>query len=81
MKIKLNTVVVDDQTRALNFYTQVLGFVKQMEIPMGEYRWITVVSPEEPQGAAISLEPNANPAAKTCVSMAAWQSRYEKSTG
>jgi glyoxylase I family protein len=64
MKIKLNTVLVDDQTRALKFYTEVLGFEKQMEIPMGEYRWITVVSPEEPKGAAISLEPNANPAAK-----------------
>ena len=65
MKIKLNSVFVEDQTRGLKFYTEVLGFVKQMEIPVGEYRWITVVSPEEPMGAAISLEPNANPAAKT----------------
>ncbi|MEO8360028.1 MAG: VOC family protein [Vicinamibacteria bacterium] len=65
MKIKLNSVLVEDQTRALKFYTEVLGFVKQLEIPMGEYRWITVTSPEEPQGAAISLEPNANPAGKT----------------
>lgn len=65
MKIKLNSIVVEDQTRALSFYTEVLGFAKQNEIPMGEYRWITVVSPEEPQGAAISLEPNVNPAART----------------
>lgn len=65
MKIKLNSVMVEDQTRALRFYTDVLGFAKEMEIPMGEYRWITVVSPEEPKGTAISLEPNANPAAKT----------------
>jgi glyoxylase I family protein len=64
MKIKLNSVFVEDQTRGLKFYTEVLGFVKQMEIPAGEYRWITVVSSEEPTGAAISLEPNANPAAK-----------------
>ena len=65
MRIKLSSIIVDDQAKALAFYTDVLGFQKQMDFPAGEYRWITVVSPEEPEGCAISLEPNANPAAKT----------------
>jgi len=66
MRIKLNSILVDDQAKALAFYTDVLGFQKQMDFPVGgEYRWITVVSPQEPGGCAIALEPNANPAAKT----------------
>ena len=57
--------MVDDQTRALAFYTGVLGFKKKRELPVGEYRWITVVSAEGPDDVELSLEPNANPAAKT----------------
>ncbi len=57
MKIKLNSVVVDDQEKALRFYTGVLGFVKKMEIPMGEHKWLTVVSPEERDGTELVLEP------------------------
>ena len=64
MKIRLNSVLVPDQEGALRFYTEVLGFVKEHDIPAGDYRWLTVVSPEEPQGAALVLEPNANPAAQ-----------------
>jgi glyoxylase I family protein len=65
MKIKLTSIMVDDQDKALRFYTEVLGFVKKNEIPVGEYRWITVVSPEGRDDLELSLEPNANPAAKT----------------
>lgn len=65
MKIKLNSVFVDDQEKALTFYTEVLGFVKKVDLPAGEYRWLTVVSPEEPNGTELLLEPNNNPAAKT----------------
>jgi catechol 2,3-dioxygenase-like lactoylglutathione lyase family enzyme len=65
MKIRLNSVMVQDQEAALRFYTEVLGFVKKMDIPAGEFRWLTVVSPEEPNGTALLLEPNVNPAAAT----------------
>lgn len=65
MKIKLASVFVDDQEKALQFYTNVLGFVKSRDIPAGEYRWLTVVSPEEPDGAELVLEPSDNPATKT----------------
>jgi predicted enzyme related to lactoylglutathione lyase len=65
MKIKLTSIMVDDQGKALKFYTEVLGFRKKHEIPVGEYKWLTVESPEEPPGVELSLEPNANPAAKT----------------
>lgn len=65
MKIKLSTVIVGDQDKALKFYTEVLGFVKKMDIPVGEFKWLTVVSPEEPDGTELLLEPNGNPAAKT----------------
>ena len=61
MKIKLTSLMVDDQDKALAFYTNVLGFQKKNEIPMGPYRWLTVISPEDPDGAELSLEPNANP--------------------
>jgi glyoxylase I family protein len=64
MQIKLTSIMVDDQDKALKFYTEVLGFRKKFEIPVGEYRWITVVSPEGPDGLELSLEPNANPAGK-----------------
>ncbi len=64
MKIKLNSVFVEDQDKALKFYTEVLGFVKKTEIPLGEFKWLTVVSPEEPDGTELVLEPNSNPAAK-----------------
>jgi glyoxylase I family protein len=64
MRIKLTSVMVDDQARALEFYTGVLGFKKKHDIPVGEFRWITVVSPEGPDDLELALEPNANPAAK-----------------
>src|SRR5258708_36357067 len=57
MKSKLNSVIVDDQEKALRFYTEVLGFVKKREIPMGEHKWLTVVSPEERDGTELALEP------------------------
>lgn len=65
MRIKLNSILVDDQERALKFYTDILGFVKKHDVPVGEYRWITVVSPEGPDDLELVLEPNSNPAAKT----------------
>lgn len=66
MKIKLTSIMVDDQSKALKFYTEVFGFVKKHDIPVGgEYRWITVVSPEGPSDVELSLEPNANPVGKT----------------
>ena len=65
MRIKLTSIMVEDQTKALEFYTKVLGFKKKTEFPVGAYRWITVVSPEGPPDVELSLEPNANPAAKT----------------
>ena len=64
MKIALTSVLVDDQDKALTFYTEVLGFVKKTEIPLGEHRWLTVVSPHEPDGVELVLEPDAHPAAK-----------------
>jgi catechol 2,3-dioxygenase-like lactoylglutathione lyase family enzyme len=65
MRIKLTSLMVDDQDKALRFYTGVLGFRKKHEIPAGEYKWLTVVSPEGPDDVELSLEPNANPAANT----------------
>ena len=62
MKIKLTSVMVDDQDKALKFYTEVLGFVKKTEIP--EIKWLTVVSPEGPDDIELLLEPNDNRAAK-----------------
>lgn len=64
MKIKLTSVLVDDQDKALRFYTEVLGFVKKTDIPVGEFKFLTVVSPEDPDGIELLLEPNENPAAK-----------------
>jgi len=65
VRIKLSSVMVDDQERALRFYTTILGFVKKRDLPAGEYRWLTLVSPETPDQVELVLEPNANPAAKT----------------
>ncbi|SFE47858.1 Catechol 2,3-dioxygenase [Actinopolyspora alba] len=64
MKIHLASVFVDDQEKALRFYTDVLGFVRKTEVPLGEHRWLTVVSPEEPEGTELVLEPDAHPAVK-----------------
>jgi predicted enzyme related to lactoylglutathione lyase len=64
MRIKLTSIIVDNQDKALKFYTEVFGFVKKNEIPVGEFRWLTVVSPEGPDDLELSLEPNANPAGK-----------------
>lgn len=65
MKINLTSVFVDDQGKALAFYTEILGFIKKMDMPAGEFRWLTVVSPEGPDDIQLLLEPNQNPAAKT----------------
>jgi len=65
MKIKLTSVFVNDQNRALDFYTKTLGFVKKADVGAGNYRWLTVVSPEEPNGSQLVLGPNDNPAAKS----------------
>jgi glyoxylase I family protein len=64
MRIKLTSLMVDDQDKALKFYTDVFGFKKKHEIPVGEYKWLTVVSPGR-DDLELSLEPNANPAGKT----------------
>ena len=63
MKINLTAIMVDDQQKALDFYTDVLGFLPSQDIPMGEFRWISVKSPEGGE-TELSLEPNANPAGK-----------------
>ncbi len=65
MRIKLSSVMVNDQEKALRFYTAVLGFIKKNDIPIGEARWLTVVSPEAPDEAELLLEPNTNPAGQT----------------
>src|SRR5512137_2488631 len=65
MRIKLTSVYVDDQAKALRFYTEVLGFTKKADVSQGPYRWLTVASPEEPDGAEVQLAPNDNPAART----------------
>jgi catechol 2,3-dioxygenase-like lactoylglutathione lyase family enzyme len=64
MRIYLTSVLVDDQDKALRFYTDVLGFVKKTDIPLGEARWLTVVAPDQPEGPELLLEPDAHPAAK-----------------
>ena len=64
MKIKLTNVYVDDQAKALRFYTEVLGFAKKTDVSNGGYRWLTVASPEEPNGVELQLALNNNPAAK-----------------
>src|SRR5437588_7339831 len=65
MKIKLTSVYVDDQDKALRFYTEVLGFAKKADVRQGPFRWLTVASPEDPDGTELQLALNDNPAAKT----------------
>jgi predicted enzyme related to lactoylglutathione lyase len=65
MKIVLTSVYVEDQDKALKFYTDVLGFIKKADFPVGEARWLTVVSPEDPDGPQLLLEPSDNTAAQT----------------
>jgi len=65
MKIKVTSIYVDDQNKALHFYTEVLGFTKKADFSQGPYRWLTVASPEEPEGTELQLALNNNPAAKT----------------
>ena len=64
MRINIASVMVDDQEKALTFYTEVLGFLKKMEIPLGKAKWLTVVSPDAPDGVELLLEPNSFPPAK-----------------
>jgi predicted enzyme related to lactoylglutathione lyase len=65
MKIKVTSIFVDDQDKALRFYTEVLGFIKKADFSSGPFRWLTVASPEEPAGTELQLALNNNPAAKT----------------
>ena len=94
MRINLASVLVDDQEKALRFYTDVLGFVKKTEVPMGEHRWLTVVSPDDPDGVELVLEPDEHPAAKpfkkalvedgipyTSFAVTDVQAEYERLTG
>jgi catechol 2,3-dioxygenase-like lactoylglutathione lyase family enzyme len=64
MRINLSSVFVDDQNKALRFYTQVLGFRKKTEVPLGEALWLTVVSPDDPNGTELLLEPDDHPAVR-----------------
>ena len=64
MKIHLTSVLVDDQAKALDFYTGVLGFTKKNDVPVGKHRWLTVVSPDDPDGPELLLEPDEHPAAR-----------------
>ncbi|MDN5757766.1 MAG: VOC family protein [Tomitella sp.] len=62
MRINLSSVLVDDQEKAMHFYTEMLGFVKKHDIPVGEARWLTVVSPQDPDGPELVFEPSGHPA-------------------
>ena len=64
MRITLTGVFVSDQDEALRFYTETLGFVKKHDVPVGEFKWLTVVSPDDPDGTELLLEPNENPVAQ-----------------
>jgi catechol 2,3-dioxygenase-like lactoylglutathione lyase family enzyme len=74
MKIKVTSIYVDDQEKALRFYTDVMGFMKKADVTQGPYRWLTVTSPEEPDGAELQLAPNDNrqlrPTSRRCSSRA-----------
>lgn len=65
MKMYVKSVMVDDQAKAFEFYTKQLGFLVKEDVPMGEFRWLTLVSPEEPEGTELALEPNQYPPART----------------
>lgn len=65
MKIFLTSIFVDDQQKALDFYTEIMGFEVKEDVSLGEYRWLTLTSPDEPDGTQLLLEPNANPTAET----------------
>ena len=64
MRITITSILVRDQAEALRFYTETLGFVKKTEVPLGEHSWLTVVSPDDPDGCELLLEPDGHPAAK-----------------
>jgi catechol 2,3-dioxygenase-like lactoylglutathione lyase family enzyme len=64
MRINLASVFVDDQDKALRFYTEVLGFTKKTEVPLGDHRWLTIVSPDAPDGPELLLEPDGHPAVR-----------------
>jgi catechol 2,3-dioxygenase-like lactoylglutathione lyase family enzyme len=64
VKITLTSVLVDDQAKALRFYTDILGFQKKAQVPLGDYDWLTVVSPDQPDGPELLLEPDQHPAAR-----------------
>jgi catechol 2,3-dioxygenase-like lactoylglutathione lyase family enzyme len=64
MRIHLSSILIDDQDKALRFYTEMLGFEKKTDVPLGEHRWLTVVSPEDPDGTELLLEPDVHPAAR-----------------
>ena len=64
MRINVTSVLVDDQAKALRFYTEILGFLKKTDVPLGEARWLTIVSPDDPDGTELLLEPDGHPAAK-----------------
>jgi catechol 2,3-dioxygenase-like lactoylglutathione lyase family enzyme len=94
MRIVLTSVYVDDQAKALAFYTDVLGFEKKHDIPLGESRWLTVVSPDDREGPELLLEPDRHPAARpfkaaladdgipfTSFGVADVQAEYERLTG
>ena len=65
MKIKLTSIFVNDQNKAFDFYTKILGFAKKADVSAGKYRWLTVVSQVEPNGSQLVLEPNDNPASRS----------------
>ncbi len=94
MKINITSVLVDDQQKALRFYTEVLGFEKKIEIPLGDAFWLTVVSPDEPEGTELLLEPDSHPAVRpfktalvedgipfTSFAVEDVQAEYERLTG
>ena len=64
IKVNLTSIMVDDQAKAFRFYTEVLGFVKKTDIPLGEHSWLTVVSPDDPDGVELVLDPDQHPAAR-----------------
>ena len=83
MRINLASVLVDDQEKALRFYTEILGFVKKNDVPVGEARWLTVVSPDDQDGTELLLEPDGHPAARPSSrrsSLTAFPTRRSPST-